>query len=381
MPACLTPPGLAGGSNEAGPVRPLSFTPGLEDPTTYPGWAQAVMGLANAGVFFSAGWARVLKESYGYRPMYLTGFRGGRLTCCLPVMEVDLRLTGKRGVALPFTDECSPLAPEPGQARELVDHAIAVGRDRGWRYFEMHGGGELVANLSLEAAAPSEAGGPAPSYFGHRVDLRRSEAELLKSLDGSIRRGIRTAQRENVEVEMTGSEDGMRAYYALHCLTRKRHGLPPQPWRFFEQVQRHAIGPEQGRGFIALARHGGRTIAGAVFLRCGSDAVYKYGASDLRFQALRPTNLLMWEAVRKLAGEGSRWLSLGRTSVTNEGLKRFKDGWGCSDYSVWYVRYDYGLGRFVPTKDASHGWYNAVFGRIPVWLLRIIGTFLYRYCG
>jgi len=33
----------------------------------------------------------------------------------------------------------------------------------------------------------------------------------------------------------------MGEYYRLHCLTRKRHGLPPQPTGFFQKIQEHII--------------------------------------------------------------------------------------------------------------------------------------------
>jgi hypothetical protein len=302
--------------------------------------------------------------------MYLTTFQGQTLTACLPLMEVEV-LGGRRGVALPFTDEVAPLALAADQAKRLLRRAIEIGHERGWRYLEMRGGGQFMLD---EAGVP-----PNPSFFGHQIDLRSSPDELFKRLDGSIRRGIRTAERGGLQVEFSTKQEGMRSYYSLHCLTRKRHGLPPQPWSFFSKIHEQVVAC--GQGFVTLVQHGGRVVAGAVFLTFGRAAIYKYGASDLAHQHLRPNNLVMWETIRKLIGHEMEHLNLGRTSMSNEGLRRFKQGWGSSEYLMRYLRYDYRKGAFVPVADEAHGWHNAVFRRLPTFLLRLTGSLFYRYCG
>jgi len=313
----------------------------------------------------------VMKESYGYQPMYLTTFQGERMTGCLPLMEVQVLGRGRRAVSLPFTDEIVPLATGPEEAAHLMRHALELGQQRGWRILEVRGGGNLpVEGNDTQGAA---------SFLGHRIDLRASTETLFQGLDGSIRRGIRLAERNGVQVEFSTLTEGMRSYYSLHCLTRKRHGLPPQPWSFFATIHKHMM--SCGQGFVALARHGGQVVAGAVFLTFGRSAIYKYGASDFVHQHLRPNNLVMWESIRKLVGQQIRDLNLGRTSLSNEGLRRFKQAWGSSEYLMKYLRFDYGKGVFVPVKDGAHGWHNAVFRRVPTFLLRLTGSLFYRYCG
>jgi hypothetical protein len=265
------------------------------------------------------------------------------------------------------------LALNPELSRRLLREALALGRARGWRSLDLHGGGELIEDEAK--------GGPtlASGFHGHRVQLRRSPDELLASFEGSIRRGIKAAERAGVEIEFAPPAEGVRLYYALHCQTRQRHGLPPQPWSFFEQIRRHLL--EAGQGFVVLARHRARPIAGAVFLHRGGRAVYKYGASDRASQGLRPNNLVMWRAIRRLAEQGMETLDLGRTSLANAGLRRFKEGWGAVDYKLWYTRYDFREERFMPIRDRAHGWHNAVFERIPIFVLRVLGRVLYRSCG
>ena len=107
--------------------------------------------------------------------------------------------------------------------------------------------------------------------------------------------------------------------------------------------------------------------------------MYKYGASNLAFQNLRANNLVMWEAIRWLVRNGFETLNFGRTSAQNDGLRRFKLGWGTSEYPISYQKFDYGTNRFVAKRDEADGWHNAVFRRLPIWLSKLAGAFLYRH--
>jgi lipid II:glycine glycyltransferase (peptidoglycan interpeptide bridge formation enzyme) len=238
-------------------------------------------------------------------------------------MEVDNWITGRRGVSLPFTDECIPLASTPEHARELLFKAIQLGRTAGWRRFVSQGAGHLI---------PEVAAGQ-PLYFSHSLDLRKTPDQLFDLFSDANRRAIRKAERSHVVVEEATDCRALALYYELHCLSRKRFGLPPQPWSLFKQIHQHVLA--RGLGFILLARHEGRAIAGAVFCHSGSHAVFKFGASDLAYQAVRPNNLILWEAIQRLISKGAEKFSLGRTSLANEGLRRFKLSWGSTENKSW----------------------------------------------
>ena len=132
---------------------------------------------------------------------------------------------------------------------------------------------------------------------------------------------------------------------------------------------------------IAIARCQQRAIAASVYFQSGARAVYKYGASDEAFQHLRGANLVMWEAIKWLARNGAETLHLGRTSIGNEGLRKFKLGWGAEEQKIEYVKYDLRKKRFIAGADASAGWYNRVFKMLPIGLSRMIGAALYRHCA
>ena len=127
-------------------------------------------------------------------------------------------------------------------------------------------------------------------------------------------------------------------FYRLHVQTRRRHGLPPQPASFFLNIYEHIIKP--GLGFTVLAQRESRPIAAAIFFRFGRNALYKYGASDKRFQEFRANNLVMWHGIQFLLRTGAEKLHFGRTERENEGLRRFKLSWDTQEETIDYCRVD-----------------------------------------
>jgi len=322
---------------------------------------------ANA-CFHDCRWAAVLNESYGFKPSYLKIARNGVRLGMLPLMTTSgpfgLR---KRGVSLPFTDFCDPYAADKSCFEELFNAAVELGRSKGWRFLELRGAAGWLPQTSRSR-----------SYFGHVLTIDKDDAKLLAAMNDSTRRNIRNAQRRNVHYSTDHGWEAMRTYYRLHCRTRKKHGVPPQPIRFFRSLHHHII--ENGNGFIALARLNDLIIAGAVFLLYGKRAVFKFGASDERLLFARANDLIIWEAIKECRDRGVKLLYFGRTEPGHLGLRRFKMGFGAREYPISYFRYDINAMKFIVNKNAKE-----IFGRplsrMPQFLLRLVGETAYPFIG
>jgi hypothetical protein len=339
----------------------------IVDPLAVANWDALVMALPGHTFFHSAAWARVLEESYGYKPVYFAIVENGTLRALLPVMEVDSWLTGKRGVALPFSDACEPLGDEAA-VRELHEAAVEHGRTNAWKYLEVRGS---VGGARGATRPASE------SFYGHAIELSRNEEKIFEGFDPSVRRAIRKAEKSGVKVEISRSIEGVKAFYALHCQTRKKHGTPPQPFEFFANFHRHVIA--HNFGFVGLGSFEGRPIAANVFVHFGTKAIYKYGASDETMQNFRGANVAMWYGLQWYARAGFDRLDFGRTEKANEGLRRFKLGWGAEEHSIQYFKYDLRTNRFVPGTDESSQVRTQILKRIPIPIARMIGSVLYRH--
>ncbi len=338
------------------------------NPIEDPRWNERLLSHKNCSIFHSSNWARVLSTSYHYTPLFFSIIRDNTLMALVPVMEINSRITGKRGVSLPFTDYCGPIDQSGSAFEDLMGRIIEHAGSMGWKSIE----------LRSESALPS-AYTPSSQYHGHLLDISRSEEELYSRLRDSTRRNIQKAEKEGVEVVFSNTPEALKEFYRLNCMTRKDHGLPPQPYRFFHKINEYILAKDLGH--IILASYKGKNIAGAMYFHFNNQAVYKYGASDKRYGNLRANNLVMWAAIRWYRAKGYASFSFGRTEPENAGLQQFKAGWGAREYPIYYYKYDLRQNAFVKDALKLKGIHNQIFRAMPMPLLKIAGSMFYRHMG
>ncbi len=338
------------------------------NPLEIPEWDGLVSEHDGATFFHSSSWARVLKESYGYTPCCLTLIKNGKLKVLIPFMEVKSFLTGTRGVSLPFTDYCPPILTHGYVLEDLFPQLLRLGEQSGWKHIELRG-------ISFEGNNVT----PSAIYLNHTLLLSEDENEIKSRFRSSTKRNIKRSIKEGVEVARDDSMSGLKEFYRLNSLTRRDHGLPPQPFNFFQNLHKHII--EKESGTIFLGKYRGKIIAAIVCLHFGKKAIYKYGASDRRFQAARANNLVMWEAIKHYGSSGYKAFGFGRTEPENKGLVQFKAGWGTQESTINYLKYDLHKGEFVKGTPKTRGFHNTIFSRMPIPALNLLGKVLYRHMG
>ena len=338
----------------------------LLDPLASERWDAMTATHPHVTFFHSSRWARVLQASYGHEAYYLGEMDGEQPIGLLPILEVNSPWSGRRGVSLPFSDECGLLCFNGSECRGVIQSALELGGRRGWKYFELRG---------------DVPGDPPPtrwmSYVGHEVNLTVGVDKLWSGFEGSVRRAIRKAENAGLVTRVLHTLEATRIFYALHCRTRRKHGVPPQPFSFFVNLCEHLL--QKGSGFIVTAEHQGRAIAAGVFVHHGRMGLYKFGASEQASLQLRANNLIMWEAMKWYAGRGYETLSMGRTFPGNEGLRRFKRGFGAHEKPINYFRYDLRRRAFVAGRNEENGPVNKLFRLTPLPVLRMIGEGLYPH--
>jgi hypothetical protein len=338
----------------------------LVDPLSGPEWDRLVLSHPDANFFHSAAWARVLAKSYGHTPLYLHFSRRDEMLALVPSMEVKSYLTGRRAVCLPFSDFCGPLLFNDCEPGVVMAKLSTLAVERHWKHFEIRDGHAL--GLAAD---------PAVEYRGHTLDLRQDEESLFAGFSSSVRRAIRKAEASRLNVEVFRSRESVVEFYRLHVQTRRRHGLPPQPFSFFRNIFEEVI--QNGSGFVVRASLESRCVAAAIFFQFGRTAIYKFGASEQKLQEVRANNLVMWEAIRFLARSGCESLHFGRTSLTDVGLRRFKLGWGTAEELIRYFKWDTATRKWVGDRDRGPGLHNALFAQMPLTVNRLAGALLYPH--
>ena len=346
-------------------------------------------------VFHTTSWLEALRRTYGYRPTALTSCAPGtELVDGIPFCEVKSWISGSRLVSLPFSDHCQPLLRNMGDWSSFTELLRKDCSRSGWEYVELRLAGEMNWDLQRpgveatnqrvhEEGTPARMNGSA-SYFAkyeeyafHRIDLRQELGTIFNNFDKScIRRKIQRADREGLIYESGQSESHLRKFYQLLVLTRRRHGLPPQPMAWFRNLK-DCFGPSLT---IHIASKNDQPIGAILTLLYKRTLVYKYGCSNAAFHRLGAMPMLFWKAIQEGRRQGAEEFDLGRSSTDNPGLNAFKQHLGATCSRLTYFRLgSYGSSSSVANSHSRIA--NSVFTRIPGRLAQLAGRVLYKHMG
>jgi hypothetical protein len=364
------------------------------DPIYDPRWAAFVNRHPRASVFHTPAWLEALHRTYDYCPIALTSAAAlTELDDGIPFCEVKSWVGGSRLVSLPFSDHCQPLL---GRPEDLTDF-IACLRERcgrsTWKYVEVRtmessNCGKGVPNLLAETEGRGEDrnsdklnrancnSASCQQYNFHKIDLRPDIDKIFSKFHkGCIQRKMKRAERENLHYEAGRSDSSLEKFYSLLLLTRRRHGLPPQPMAWFRNL-RECFGENLT---IRIASKDGRPIGGILTLIHKNTLVYKYGCSDSTLHRLGAMPMLFWKAIQEGKQRGVEELDLGRSEIDNPGLSAFKEHLGATCFKLAYFR----LGRrpAIPTAGPSMQLMRTLFTRLPSPFSRVVGAVLYKHIG
>lgn len=338
------------------------------DPHNDERWLKYITTSKQATVFHHPDWMRVLEPSYDYRLQCQAVVEGNTVIGVLPLMEIESWLTGHRAVCLPFSDACKPLSDNPDVEALLVSTSIALSKINQWKYLEFRG---PITHESLH---------PSAGYKAHILDLDRDPDKVFSQFKKTqIQQSIQRAVRDGVVIERRNDLNAMRDFIHLNALTRRKHGIPPQPDIFFINFQKYLI--EKKHGFISVAKIGDQVIAASICLFFNNVIYYKYNASDEKFLKYCPNHLLVWDSILWGCTEGYQTFDFGRTDVSNNGLLFYKRGWGGVEMDLVYYRWD-GRNESVNNhRERALDRVKPLFKILPIPILKVIGKKLYGHAG
>jgi hypothetical protein len=328
-----------------------------------------------SSVFHTVEWLEALRRTYGYEPIAFTICPpSAELQNAVVFCRVESWLTGRRLVSLPFSDHCDPLVDA---TTDLAGIVSALERELCRQKLQYV---EFRPTQALDATGLGSHSTHA--YCLHQIDLRPDLDDLFSNCHkNSTQRKIRRAEREGLRYEEGQSAPILNCFYDLLLLTRRRHGIPPQPMRWFQNLI-------EGFGQalkIRVAFRNQQPVAAILTLRYKDTMLYKYGCSDAQFHALGGMHLLLWRSIHEAKEDGLCLFDLGRSDWEDSGLITFKDRWGARRSVLTYLRL---LASAQSKKASTPGgatWQKRiakkVFLFLPDRILRSAGELIYKHIG
>lgn len=329
-------------------------------------WLEFLQSQDQVNIFHTPAWSIMLNHAYLFHCFMLADINSeGKVTAGIPIAERK-SFTGKKSwVSLPYTDHCAPLTTNPGEKTEFyyqLDQFIKKYADSN---FELRWSFPEINSLLIKQ-----------DFVLHNLPLHQDFDQNLKLIQPGSKRNARVAVKNGIRIEINKDSRHLEEFYRLHLLTRRKQGVPIQPWNFFSMIKSDLL--EKDLGFIMTAYQGSKCLAAAMFLTWNKNITYKYGASDPAGLNLRPNDLIMQETIRWGCENGYSSLDFGRTDLSNKGLRHYKSCWGALESPLFYS-----YAPIIPAQRPE--WMMNTLGKIirnsPLWVCRLFGEVLYRYAG
>lgn len=338
-------------------------------------WDAFVEQHPSSSVFHTSAWLEALYRTYGYQSFaYTTCPPSNNLKDAILFCRVESWLTGRRLVSLPFSDHCEPLLDSELASTVLEESISRELQQNHWQYVELR----PIRPILVEGQFSSSN----IVYAFHELDLTPGLDVIFGNFHkSSIQRKIQRAERERLRY-CEGSDDALLDdFYSLLELTRRRHKLPPQPRKWFDNLIK-CFGSALK---VRVAYNDRRPLAAMLTIRHRETLVYKYGASDSRFNNLGGMHLLFWRAIQEAKMSGLRCLDFGRSDPGQDGLIRFKNRWGAAQSLLAYSRYSLSkpsthiLDLYASERKTAAA--KFLLSRLPAGFQSIIGKIIYRHVG
>ena len=329
----------------------------------------------DASLYYSQAWLNLITTLYRYQIIpLLTADQARQTTGFLPLCLIQSSLTGRRLVALPFSDYCPLLASDDDAANALITQAIDLAQQKKVRYLELRTGTNEILARHTDLVEEN-------LYVRWLLPLSADPDAAWSRLRKPVQHQIKKSRKLGVQVRIAQQREDVEHYYQLHLQTRcKKQGMPAQPAQFFYGLWDNFAA--NGMMQLLLAEYEGNIIGGMVLLVSGTTVRYSYGASSERYLHLAPNNLLMWTAITWGCEHGCQVLDMGRTAHENEGLMEFKRRWGASQEPLPYYYYPATAG-LAATSEQSRKFLllTNCWRHLPVKVAGPLGGHLYRHLG
>ena len=325
-----------------------------------PLWRSALNSFSGATFYHCEPWIEAVRSAYSMRLEVATLHRGGELRAA-GVLARAKGLFSTRLIALPFSDCADPLALDEQARADFMGVLLASNP------------GTSIEVRGVAGAEPWQN----VDCFGHwTLDLQRPYKEISARFSRTVKGGIKRGIKDNLQIDRGTSVEYLARFYNLQLETRRRLGVPPQPFKFFATVhEKFARGDNCEMWF---ARHEGRDHAGLVMLRGGNKLCYKWGA---RIENGNPgsNHFLVANLLEAYAGTATS-IDFGRCDMRNQGLVRSKSEIGCEPRPLPYAFFPKAPSNISsevlsgPARLAS-----VVLKRLPLPVTRVLGEAFYRY--
>jgi hypothetical protein len=340
------------------------------NPLLDPRWDNFLRMHPLASVFHTSRWLNALHQTYGFEPVvYTTSAPSGEITNGVPFCKVRGAFGECHLTSIPFSDHSPLLVDDLDDLMLILRTAEQKRNGCRARYLEIRP--TSCDRRFLEERTSFRLFN---SFLFHSLDLTADIQNIYSGFHKMIKRALNKAVREQIQCTRGSSEQLQAEFFDLLVMTRRKHGLPPPPRLWFQNVMRSFKDGAE----IRVAYKDKVPIASILTLLYKQTLYYKYSCSNDKYRNLGGTQTLIWDCVRKGKESGAIAFDMGRSDCEQQGLVLFKQRWGCRESQLHYYRSPSAAeARPAFVSNAL----KVILSRMPSFILVLLGKTIYKYYG
>jgi hypothetical protein len=285
-------------------------------------------------IFYQSVWSQVLKEGLGGQPLYFYLREGKEIVAGLPAVLLNFKIFKILYASIPYGNmigekDCFPVFLSCLE-KEFVRRGIDQVRITDSPFWENRN--------------------PDPSFKPIEnvctlINLRDMDEERLwKSHSKYVRRDIRRAQKNGIEVYKVVSKSDLDCLYKFYLNTMERNRAPAKYSRQLVSTLYDFIETSK-KGVLLMARMHHQPVAGVLLIHSNSSTHAFFGGSYGQFLKFYTNELLIHESLLQAIRCGHKVFDFMGSDKEDEKLIWFKNKWGGQSVRVSTRVKDYHLLR------------------------------------
>ncbi|MBI2145785.1 peptidoglycan bridge formation glycyltransferase FemA/FemB family protein [Candidatus Woesearchaeota archaeon] len=292
----------------------------LLTPHTESEYARYVEHHPRGTIEFLVGWRDLLQTNFKFKPVYLIRKNSKEVIDGVLPLSLAKSIFGTRLVSLPYAVSAGVLADSEEALKELVSFAEELARTEKVDFIEIRESEK--ATLYPASFRCSQ------SVFSFSLALSPDVDAVWKKLPkGSVRWGIKKAEKSGLTQRHGNSKEYLDDFYQLFLQTRKYRGVPAYPYSYLKGIM--DLFSDKAR--IYIADYNQKPVAGILLLYYKQEVRYAFAGAipHPKILQLQPYHLLLWPAVKDACERGYTVFNFGGAALTTNdgGLYEFKKKW------------------------------------------------------
>lgn len=279
-------------------------------------WNQYVHAHPQATAYHNFAWVESVEQAYGHSNVSLVALDDHKVVGVLPIVKMQIPLSGHFLCSLPFCDLGHALADNEQVTSALLEQLKYLKDSSGAKKIEYR-------DSALSATSPTATDELQGKKVRMLLPLPETSEQLIKGFKSKLRSQIHKSEKNGLTYQIGNNPELLDAFYQVLIHNMQKLGSPVHSKNWYQALRENY----QNDLLISVVYTEGIPIGAGIVLRNANKACIPWASTLAKYNRLSPNMLLYWSLLKEVTDSGAIEFDFGR-STYGEGTFKFKQQWG-----------------------------------------------------